>query len=74
MPITSETKCKINVGNTRCPLQIHLSGLGLSVCTKVQVDKSNSLGVVVLKMIFDGFAPNDLKIQGVHSIVDRHLA
>ena len=47
MSIASMRKWKINAGNYRCLLQIHLVGLEVSVCTYFKVDNSNSLGVMV---------------------------
>ena len=50
-----------------------LLGLELSVCTKVQVDNCNSHEFMVPKIIVDLFTPNDLKLQGSYSIVNRPL-
>ena len=66
MAIAPERKCKVNVGNSRCPLlnfRSHLAGPEVSVCAKFQVASSYSLGIKVPKVIYDLFSLGDSKIQ-----------
>ena len=69
MPIPPDRKCKINVENFRCPLQIQLAESELSICTKFQVDNCHILGVRVLKVTTDLFTLRDPEIQDGHAII-----
>ncbi len=69
-PITSE---KYDIGNSICPLQIHLAGFKVSVYTNLRVDNCKSLRVMVPKVIIKHFGLTD-RVRDGHAIIDSYPA